>query len=295
MISIKILRIFTNGAAFGITMIFPGLSGGTLAIILGFYEELIESVNGFTKNFRKYIKFLLTFGFGAVVGLILFASVIQIMLERFSLPMMLFFIGLIIGVIPGIYRQAPPTGRFYHGRDLVIITIPIAALTALAHLNVSIGENDIATQISFYYMLYIGIIGIIAAAALLIPGLSGSFVLLLAGIYPLATAALSSLRELATNPTTELFVAILRILAPLAIGVILGIIFAARLIARLLAKNPRMVLLVVLGLMIGSIYPLFANPITLQSGTSLPEVFIGIIACAAGIWLSYKLFRPIRS
>jgi len=296
---LNILRTFINGLVFGSALVVPGVSGGTFAIILGFYEQLIEAVNHFMRDFRHHAKFLFPFGFGVIFGIIGFASVVQFLLYYYSFPSMMFFIGMIAGIIPSMYKRAVKDGEegsnenksdeskdkknmLLRPTNFALIIIPIVCLVFIAHLG---GGMTVPTYtvVTWPLMLFIFAIGIIAAASLLIPGLSGSFVLLLAGIYPLATYAVSSSRLLFSNPNNPtLILDILRVLGPLGIGVIIGILFAARLIERLLKSRTRAVYLVVLGLMIGSVYALLVDPMLTQSGISVLIVIIGLICCAIG-------------
>ena len=275
------IRNFINGLVFGAALIVPGVSGGTFAIILGFYEQLIEAVNHFTKDFRRYAKFLFPFGIGVVFGIVVFASIIQFLLSYHSFSAMMFFIGLIAGVIPSMYKR---TGGKPTLIELPLIIIPIIILVLIAHLSGGISA-PVYTEINAPFMIFIFVIGIIAAASLLIPGLSGSFVLLIAGIYPLATHAVSSLR-LVLGGNLDVLPNIIMILAPLGVGVIIGIFIMARLLEKLLKRYNRAVFLVVIGLMIGSIYALLVDPMLTQSGVNIP---IGLVACAVGVILSYKM------
>jgi len=292
----NILRTFINGLVFGSALVVPGVSGGTFAIILGFYEQLIEAVNHFMRDFRQHAKFLFPFGFGVIFGIVAFASVIQFLLYHYSFPSMMFFIGMIAGIIPSMYKRAvgdeTAVGErsiFLNPVNISLIIVPVICLVLIAHLSGGVTIPTYA-EITWPLMIFIFVIGIIAAASLLIPGLSGSFVLLIAGIYPLATYAVSSSRLLISNPNNpELILDILRVLGPLGIGVIIGILFAARLIERLLKNKTRAVYLVVLGLMIGSVYALLVDPMLTQSGISVAIVAIGLIAFGIGGVISYRM------
>jgi len=290
---LQILKNFLNGLVFGLSLIIPGLSGGTLAIILGFYDQLIEAVNHFTEDFKHYIKFLLPFGLGIAIGIIAFATFIQFMLTYHSFPAMMFFIGLIVGVIPSMYRQASGINAQNRAKDLALIVIPVLLLVLTAHFNDGVSAASPAEAVlDTPFMLFIFVVGIIAAASLLIPGLSGSFVLLVAGIYPLATYAVSSMRRLLTDMgNTDLLLDIIRVLMPLGIGVVLGVLVTARLIERLMKRRARSVFLVVTGLMIGSVYALAIDPVLMQSGVSVPVVVVGVVSCVVGAVLSFRISR----
>ena len=278
---LQIIRNSINGIVFGAALIVPGASGGTFAIILGFYEQLIEAVNHFTKDFRHHAKFLFPFGIGIVFGIVVFASIVQFLLNHHSFPTMMFFVGLIAGVIPSMYIRAGGKPKLI---ELPLIIIPIIILVLIAHLSGGINA-PVYTEINVPFMIFIFVIGVIAAASLLIPGLSGSFILLIAGIYPLATHAVSSLR-LVLGGNLDVLPNIIMILAPLGIGVIIGILVMARVLEKLLKRYNRAVFLIVIGLMIGSIYALLVDPVLIQSGINIP---IGLVACVVGVVLSYKM------
>ncbi|MCL2763362.1 MAG: DUF368 domain-containing protein, partial [Treponema sp.] len=108
---LKLVRNFFNGMAFGITETIPGVSAGTIAIILGFYFELIETINHFTENLKKSLALLMPLILGVITGLVLFSSLIHFLLTHYSFPVMLFFIGLIVGIIPHIFVKVKEPER----------------------------------------------------------------------------------------------------------------------------------------------------------------------------------------
>ena len=293
---LQLVKNFLYGLVFGVSLIVPGVSGGTLAIILGFYNQLIEAVNHFTEEFFHYLKFLAPFGIGIAVGIVAFASLIQFLLVYYSFPAMMFFIGLIAGIIPSIYKQTRinasdrTSGRIgLKWHEVALVLIPIGLLVLTAHLNDGAVAHSPA-DVDLPFMLFIFAIGVVAAASLLIPGLSGSFVLLVAGIYPLATYAVSSIRLLPGDITNmELIMDITRILGPLGVGIIVGMLFMARIIERLLKRQTRSVFLVVLGLMIGSVYALLVDPLLMQSGINAPIVGAGLVSLVVGVFISYRM------
>jgi putative membrane protein len=130
---VKEIRDFLNGLAFGITEIVPGVSGGTVAIILGFYGELIETVNHFTEDYRKYLRFLFPFLLGMTVGILVFSSIINYLLTNHSFPTMLFFIGLIVGIVPIIYSKVKEPGRWFTPKEIALIISPILLLFVLSN------------------------------------------------------------------------------------------------------------------------------------------------------------------
>ena len=288
----SLFRNFINGLAFGITEIVPGISGGTIAVILGFYDELIETVNHFTEDYRKYLRFLFPFLFGAVTGIITFSSIIHYLLTNYSFPTMLFFIGLIVGIIPPIYSKVKEPGRGFKYGEIALVLLPLFGLLIISELKgVSVTNPiEVIKTIDVPFIIFIFFAGIIAAMALVIPGISGSFVLLLLGIYPLATYSLSSIRHLLADITNiSLMLDICKVLLPLGIGVIIGGLSMARLIEKLLKNYYKITYSIILGLLLGSVYVLFREPIVYKSGISTIIIMIGSATFLLGSAISFNL------
>ena len=289
---VREVKNFFNGLAFGVTQIVPGVSGGTIAIILGFYGELIETVNHFTEDYRKHLRFALPFLLGTIAGIIMFSSIIHYLLTNYSFPTMLFFIGLIVGIIPLVYCKVKNPGRGLEPGEIALVALPALALMAISELKGVFVTNpaEIIDNMSAFFMVYIFLSGIIAAMALVIPGVSGSFVLLLLGIYPLATYSLSSIRHLLADATNmPLMLDIGKVLLPLGIGVIIGGLSMARLIEKLLKNYYKVTYSIILGLLLGSVYVLFKEPIVFQSGTSEIIIIIGSVTFLSGCIISFYL------
>ena len=286
------VRNFFNGLAFGITETVPGVSGGTIAIIMGFYYELIELVNHFTEDYRKYLRYAAPFLLGAATGIIAFSSIINYLLTYHSFPTMSFFMGLIIGVIPAIYSKVKERGRAFKPGEIALIALPILMLAAISEFkgsSVTI-PSEIIKNINIPYMCFIFFAGILAAMALVLPGTSGSFVLLLLGVYHLVTYSVSSIRHLLADMTnTQLMLDILKVLLPLGIGVIIGGLSMARLIEKLLNNYHKVTYLIILGLLLGSVYALCNEPIVYQSGTSAKIIALGSATFLAGCIVSFNL------
>jgi putative membrane protein len=290
----KIIRNFFNGMAFGITETVPGVSGGTIAIILGFYDELIKTINNFRKDYKKSLKFLAPLLLGIAAGVLIFTSIINYLLGNFSLPTMCFFIGLIIGIIPLIYLKTKDREKKIEFKKIGLIIFPALLLVVMSYFKGDSITNpaEFISSVDILFMLFIFFAGIIAAMALVIPGVSGSFVLLLMGIYPLITYSVSLIRLWITDITnTALLLSICKVLVPLAIGVIIGGLTMVKLIERLLERHYKNVYSIILGLLIGSIYVLFKEPLVYQSGTSTLMIIIGILTFLSGGAASFFIGR----
>ncbi|MDR0316320.1 MAG: DUF368 domain-containing protein [Treponema sp.] len=289
----KVIRSFLNGLAFGITETIPGVSGGTIAIILGFYFELIEAINHFTENLRKNLQFMLPLVLGIATGILLFSSLIHFLLAHYSFPTMLFFIGLIVGIIPHIFLKIKEPDRGFKFTEILLVLIPFVILVTLSFLKKDTAAvNPEEVNVTIPFMFFIFFAGIIAAAALVIPGVSGSFVLLLLGIYPLIIYSVSSIRILLTDMSnTSLMIDICKVLGPLALGIIIGGLSMTRLIENLLKNFHKIVYSIILGLLSGSVCVLFKEPMVYKSGISAIIIVTGIVTFVLGCTLSFTLGR----
>jgi putative membrane protein len=171
-----------------------------------------------------------------------------------------------------------------------MIAVPALALLFISNLKgASVTDPaEIVHNINLPYMVFIFIAGVISAAALVTPGVSGSFILLLMGIYHVITYSVSSVRHLLADITNiSLMLDICKVMAPFAIGVIIGGLSMARLIEKLLKNHHKTVYSIILGLLLGSVYALFKEPIVFQSVTSAIVIFISVITFLLGCVLSF--------
>jgi len=288
---LKTIRNLLNGLAFGITETVPGVSGGTIAIILGFYDELIGSINNLRKDTKKSLKALLPMLIGVIIGVVVFSSIMTYLLSNHALPTMTFFIGLIAGIIPIIFSKVREPDKGLKSGELALMGLPILLLIVLSGLDAGPLQEpaQIIAQIDVPYMLFILAAGVIAACALVIPGISGSFVLLLIGIYPLAVYSVSSVREFFAGPSGALFFDILKVLGPLAIGVVIGGLLMCRIIEGLLKRHYNTMYSVILGLLIGSIYFLLRRQFMALGDIQVQTIVVAAITCAAGCLISFNL------
>jgi putative membrane protein len=229
-------------------------------------------------------------GIGAAAGVTLFSSLVDFLLKNYSFPTMLFFIGLIAGIIPHIFREVKEKGRVFALREILLVAVPFVLLILLSLVKKEAPVTNEVTinNITVPYMIFILAAGILAAAALVIPGISGSFILLLLGLYHLITASLASVRVLLADITnTGLMLDICKVLGPFGVGIIIGGLSMARLIEKLLKNHRKPLYSVILGLLAGSIIALFRDPLVYASGISVTIVSIGIAAFLLGCVLSF--------
>jgi len=286
----KHIRYFLNGIVIGVTSTVPAVSAGTIAVILGFYDQFTDSVSHFTKQPKKSLKFLIPLGLGLVTGVMAFSALIKTLLAQYSLPTMLFFIGLIVGLIPLICAKVKPEKGTFRPYQIVLVLVPIAALIAVSHLQGTSAADpaQMIADMDLPYMMFIFVAGMVGAAAMVIPGVSGSVILLLFGIYPMVICSVDSIRQyLLDMSNLSLLMDICKVLGPLALGMAVGAICMVKLMERLMKSYAHVIYSVILGLLIGAIYLVFVTQIDFQDGMSPLLIGIGVATFLVGGSLSF--------
>ncbi|MCE7786109.1 DUF368 domain-containing protein [Staphylococcus xylosus] len=265
-----------KGFAMGTTDLVPGVSGGTIALLLGIYDDFIRSISGiFSKRFWESLKFLIPIGLGMVIAIGVLSKLINYLLSTHTVPTMFFFIGLIGGIIPYLLKTSKFKQTFstLHYILLVLGIVIIVVITLLNNGDKHAGET--LTLNSGLVIKYF-IAGMCASSAMLLPGISGSFMLLVFGVYGTVMFAISEFMSLN-------FAAI-PILLTVGFGVICGFLFSSKLIQYLLSYYTFLTYALIIGFVIGSLYAVFPG---------LPGTFIiwiiSIITLILGFIISYKL------
>jgi len=287
---LQFILLVLKGAAIGVTNIVPGVSGATLAVILRVYDQLIMSINGLFSDTKNALKFLLPLGLGMIVGIIGLGSVLDFFLRAFSLQAAAFIVGLMAGGIPFIHGLAVKE----KGKRVYLYVIAVVSALAIILLSVFAPAREITVPSGFDLGLSILLLvgGFLAAAAMIIPGISGAIVLILLGIYPLAMHTLTLIREYLATPLEFVsLLPILMVIVPVGIGVVLGILLTSRFIAFLLEKLHSETYFAILGLIFGTIFAVFNNDATYQSveRITLPLVLFTVIAFVIGTAISFLL------
>lgn len=228
------ILIFIKGLIVGGTMLVPGVSGGSMAMMLGIYQRLISSIGSFFQNVKANFLFLGLFCLGGGAGILLFANPILQLLEAHRMNMMYFFLGAVAGGIPIILKCAKV--KTFQWKCVLELLIGMLCIAGLAYLpkDIFLLETN---------MLFLIIAGFIAAIALVLPGISVSYVLLMLGLYDQMMVALT---------TGDLL-----FLMPLGIGLLLGILATTKLLERCLSRHPQATYLIVLGFLLGSLMQIF--------------------------------------
>lgn len=281
------------GALIGIAAIAPGLSGGTIAIALGFYENLIRAVGDLLKHFKKNFLYLLPFGAGALASVAALSVVINFFFTQYPLPTNMLFIGFILGTLPFIRGKLHSNLKKPGLQVSHILTALLFFLLVLLPLFLKLtgaaepDSRSTALPKEPESVLILAVMGMIIAAALVIPGLSGTMILSAMGFYKtlllIASTFVTSLVRLDFSAAFGQ----LEFILPLGIGILAGIFLTARLIGFLFERIPAYVYSGILGLIFATPFVMLEN-IT-KADLSLPNLFISSAALIAGLCLVRKL------
>lgn len=282
----KNIMLVIKGFIMGIANIIPGVSGGTLALILGIYEDFIGAISHFITNFKKNIKFLLPIVIGMVLAIVSLSRVIDYSYKHFPIPTCLFFVGLVLGGIPMLLSKVKGTKEVKKVSSYIIFAIPFLIVMVMACSDLIFGEGmkiSLSNMGLIQYVLLF-IVGVVAAATMVIPGVSGSLVLMLLGYY---YPIIDKIKEFTSFKNIgENFL----VLGVFGVGVLIGIVLISKLIEFLFQKYEVKTYFGVLGFIFASV---LAIPISTMLGVpitfTVPQVIIGLIFLVLGCGISYKL------
>jgi putative membrane protein len=267
-------RNLYRGFFMGISDLIPGVSGRTIAFILGIYDELLAAISGFfSRNWKKHIGFLLPLGIGIGATLLLFSRVIEYLLKNHHAPTQFFFMGLVIGVLPFITKQAG-VKRNFTWKHFIVILLVGAVLASLAFIKPQ--DTTVITSLTTSNAIWLFFAGWAGSMAMLLPGISGSFILLILGVYSTAIGALSNFN--------------LPIIAVIGAGVIVGFIVSSKAISYLLKYFTYITFAVIIGLIVGSVFVIY--PGIPESGT--PFV-LSVIAFFTGLVVANMFSSPNKA
>ncbi|MFV0503012.1 MAG: DUF368 domain-containing protein [Lachnospirales bacterium] len=275
-----------KGILVGVANIIPGVSGGTLAVVLNIFDELIFSINNLFKDFKKSCTFLIPIGLGAVFGIIAFSSLINFGLTNYPFITNMLFAGLVAGSIPLIYGNTKKGESKKY--NFLLFLLSFAIICVLTIIELQDPTTTGMTSKGLVIRLFFG--GLIASSAMIIPGISGSFLLILMGLYPIIINALASIGDyLVEIKNISLLLNIIFTIAPLGVGIIIGIFLVSKLIEIAFNKAYSSTYFIILGLIFGSLVSIFINPSTYGSDFGFLNLIGGVITFVSGVGISLVL------
>ncbi len=280
----KLVKNILKGAVIGVANIIPGVSGGTMAVSMGIYDKLIFCITNIFKSFKESLKFLAPLGIGMVLALVSLSFVIETALDRFPLPTNCLFIGLIVGGFPAMWKKVKGT-KVKFGYILSCIAF-FAIVVGFAAIGSGSGKS-VDLTFSLWSVIKLFVVGVIASATMVIPGVSGSMMLMLMGYYAPIISAIKNFIEALVSFNVPVLLETMGILVPAGIGIIVGIAVIAKLIEIIFRKIPLYAYWAIIGLIV-------ASPVAIVLLNHFPAITIGsilisIVLFAVGFVISMKL------
>ena len=280
------LILVIKGFIMGIANIIPGVSGGTLALILGIYEKFIGAISHFFSKLKENIAFLVPIAIGMGLAIVSLSRVIDYSYKHFPIPTSLFFVGLVLGGIPMLLSKVKKTkeSKQLSSYLIFLITFSIVMLMTCSDLIFGSGLKVSFSNMNVLSYILLFFVGVIAAATMVIPGVSGSLVLMLLGYYyPIIEMIkeLTSFKNVGSN---------MIILIILGLGILIGIVLISKLIEFLFNKYETKTYFGVLGFIIASVIAIpLSTLLNMKIVFTIPQILIGIIFMGLGCITSYKL------
>ncbi len=277
---IEALKNGGKGIAIGVSMIIPGFSGGTIAVLMNIYDKILEAITGIFKHFKASLSVLVPLIIGAFVGFVGLVFPLNYGLSHIPLIIVSLFVGFIIGGIPFIYKKV-------QGKEnpisIIIGLLAMALVIGLCFIkkdgNVNISQLNIGI---WFYLMFAGFLSSIALVA---PGISGSMTLMTLGVY---TPIITILKEIMSfeNLSHNILIII-----PIALGLVIGFIVMSFLMKYLLSTY-----FAILGFIIGSIVTIYYVTITDKNYPvkfDALNIILSIVVLTIGIALTYVLERYV--
>lgn len=280
------IKEMINGFCMALADSVPGVSGGTVAFIMGFYDKFIGSIHnlvfGKMKEKKEALFYLIKLGLGWVIGMILAVLILSTLFESHIYVVSSLFVGFIAGAIPLIIKEDKESFK-KTGSGIFFCLLGIALVVGIVLVNNVVTSSSMDLE---KFTLGMGIklffIGMVAISAMFLPGISGSTLLLIFGAYiPVITAVKGFLSlNFAYIPGLMFF----------GLGILTGAVTVVKIIKVCLEKYRPQTMFLILGMMIGSFYAIIMGPTTLKEALpALSFSSFNILACAAGLILVITL------
>lgn len=267
-----------KGFAMGTSDLVPGVSGGTIALLLGIYNQFIASISGiFSRRFWPSFTFLIPIIIGMLLAMGSLSNLFNYLLSQHHIPTMFFFGGLIIGIVPYLLKISNYKTSFTTKHYMMVIA-GIAILIVITLMNNGDKHAGETLTLSTGLIIKYFIAGMCASSAMLLPGISGSFMLLVFGVYGTVMLAISEF--------VKLNFAGIPILLAVGFGVLAGFIISSKIIQYFLTHHKLMTFALIIGFVVGSLFAVFPG-----LPTNIVMWFVSLVVFIIGFIVSLTLGR----
>lgn len=268
----------------GIANIIPGVSGGTMMVAMGLYDKLIHAITHLKSEFKESIKLLLPIFIGAGVAIVALSRIFEFLLTNYPIPTNFAFCGLIAGSLPFIFKKVK--GHPVSAGKAVCFLIFFAVVILTAVMGET-GGNSADVSFGLINVIKLLLVGIIAAATMVVPGVSGSMMLMLLGYYDTILKTINNCMDALIAFDLKKIMVQCGILVPFGIGVVLGIFLIAKLIEFIFSKAEIHAYYAIIGLILASPVAILLK--TDWSGFSVVMLITGVITFVLGWFVASKL------
>lgn len=278
------IKNILKGIVIGLANVIPGVSGGTMMVSMGIYDKLIHCITHLFSEFKKSLRFLVPIFIGIGIAAVVVPFGIEFLFANYPFQTNLLFIGLIIGGLPAVWKKVK--GSSVRVGHIIACILFFALVAGLALVGETEGN---AADLSFSLISVIKLfgVGIVASATMVIPGVSGSMMLLLMGYYHPILETITNFIKAALAFDMNGILAGMGVLIPFGIGVVVGIFAIAKLIEIIFVKFPIYAYWAIIGLIISS--PVAILVVGGIGTVTVFSVITGVAALGIGFVIALKL------
>lgn len=279
------IKMILQGMVVGIANIIPGVSGGTMMVAMGLYDRLIHAITHIKSEFKNSLKLLIPILAGAALAIVLLSRLFEFLLDNYPIPTNFAFCGLIVGSLPFIVEKVKGSKAADPSNWIPFVIFFAIVVGSALFTETNSSANHISLNIIEIIKLFL--VGVIAAATMVIPGVSGSMMLMLLGYYDTILATINSTIDALIGFDIPALLNCAGLLIPFGIGVIIGIFLIAKLIEFIFSKWETSAYYAIIGLIVSSPVAILVN--TDWQGFSLITLIISIITFIVGWFVASKL------
>ncbi len=280
-----LISIFV-GFSIGLSVIIPGISGSSIAIIMKVYDKLMYSFSNIFKKFKACIVFLIPIMIGILLGFLIGLILVKILLEAFPFITICFFVGLMVGTYPILFKEIK--GNSFDLKKTLLFISGILIPIVITALSLVIGVDNSLIGLNFgHYILFL-VLGILISLTQLIPGLSATVLLMMFGYYKALMDGIG--RELFSD------FSLIMVYVTLLVGFVIGTLLFSRVINKLLENARVKFFFVICGLSVGSFFAVYLGNDCMDiykswtSDTMVVDILIGIAMLLVGFAISFSLY-----